>query len=120
MARNPAPGAEFDLGLNYGLRSFPAHAYTGDRRILMNAEARWLLSPRLFGLVGAGVAAFVDHGGAWFHGSPRRTGTDAGVGLRLASIREAGNVWRVDVARRFETDRLPGELVVSVGSGFVF
>ena len=120
MVRNPAPGGEFDLGLNYGLRSFPAHSFTGDRRILMNAEARWLLTPRLFGLVGVAIAAFVDHGGAWFHGSPRRTGTDAGMGLRLASIREAGRVWRVDLARRFETDRLPGELVVSIGQGFLF
>ena len=120
ILRNPAPGGEFDMGLNYGLRAFPVHSFTGDRRILMNVETRWLLSERLFGLLGVGVAGFLDHGGAWYHGSPKRTGTNAGVGLRLASIREMGSVWRIDLARRFDSDRLPSELVFSVGRGFLF
>jgi hypothetical protein len=120
MIRNPAPGGEIDMGLNYGLRSFPVHSFTGDRRILMNVETRWLFAERLLGLLGVGVAGFLDHGGAWYHGSPRRTGTDAGLGLRVASIREMGSVWRIDLARRFESDRLPSELVFSVGRGFLF
>jgi outer membrane translocation and assembly module TamA len=86
----------------------------------MNVETRWLFAERLLGLLGVGVAGFLDHGGAWYHGSPRRTGTDAGLGLRVASIREMGSVWRIDLARRFESDRLPSELVFSVGRGFLF
>jgi hemolysin activation/secretion protein len=118
--KNAAPGAEFDLGLGRGVRAFPSHSFTGDRAFVLNAESRWLLWPRLFGLVGVGVAAFADHAGAWFAGSARRTGTDAGVGLRLASIREAGSVWRVDWSRRAANDIVPAGWVVSIGRGFVF
>ena len=39
------------------------------------------------GMVGLGVAGFVDHGGAWYAGSPRRTGWDAGIGIRLGASR---------------------------------
>jgi hypothetical protein len=120
LLQNPHPGGEFDLGLGYALRAFPAHSFTGDRRYLMNAESRLLLWPRLLGLVGVGVAAFVDHAGAWFIDSRTRSGTDAGVGLRLASIREAGSVWRLDFAYRYPGSASPPGWVVSVGRGFVF
>jgi hypothetical protein len=118
--KNTAPGAEFDLGLGRGVRAFPSHSFTGDRAFVLNAESRWLVWSRLFGLVGVGAAAFADHAGAWFAGSPRRTGTDAGVGLRLASIREAGSVWRLDWSRRAANDIVPAGWVVSIGRGFVF
>jgi hypothetical protein len=117
---NAAPGAEFDLGLGRGVRAFPSHSFTGDRAFVWNAESRWLVTPRLFGLVGIGVAAFVDQAGAWFAGSPRRTGTDAGAGLRLASIREAGSVWRLDWSRRSANDVVQAGWVLSIGRGFVF
>jgi len=119
LLENPRPGAEFDLGLGNALRAYPAHSFTGDRRYSMNVESRLLLWQRLFGLVGVGVAGFVDHAGAWFHGSPRRTGTDVGAGLRLASIREAGSVWRLDFAYRFPDDVHQPGWVVSIGRGFV-
>jgi hypothetical protein len=117
---NPRPGSEYDLGFGRGVRAYPAHAFTGDRVFLMNAECRWIVWPRLAGLVGVGVAAFADHAGAWYAGSARRTGTDAGIGLRLASIREAGNVWRLDLAHRAATDVNVAKWVVSTGRGFVF
>lgn len=114
-------GVEYDLGLGYALRAFPAHAFTGDRQYLLNAEYRWLVLPRVLGLVGLGVAAFMDHGGAWFEGSGRRTGTDAGLGLRIGSIRSAASlIGRLDLAYRFANDREPAGWVVSLGRGFAF
>ena len=116
---NPPFGVEYDIGLGYGVRAFPSHAFTGDRYYLVNGEYRWLALPRVLGLFGLGVAGFVDHGGAWFDEQERRTGTDAGVGLRIGSIRSAGSiVGRLDLAYRFENDREPGGWVVSLGRGF--
>lgn len=119
---NDAPfGVEYDLGLGYGVRAFPSHAFTGDRYYLTNAEYRWLAVPRLLGLVGLGVAGFVDHGGAWFDGAERRSGTNAGVGLRIGSIRSAGSfVGRLDLAYRFESDREAAGWVISLGRGFAW
>jgi hypothetical protein len=120
ILRNPAPGFEFDLGLGTGLRAFPAHAFTGDRQFVLNVEYRALLWPRLFGLAGVGLAAFAGSAGAWFHGAGVRSGTEFGVGLRVASIREVGGIWRLDLSRRQATDRLQAAWVASIGRGFVF
>jgi hypothetical protein len=120
LQRRAAPGDEFDLGLGAGLRAYPVHAFTGDRYYLTGAEYRVLVWPEILGLVGVGAAAFVDHAGAWFAGSPRRTGTEVGAGLRFASLREAGVVWRVDLSRRTANDVLSGGWVLSIGRGFVF
>lgn len=117
--RNAPFGVNYDLGLGYGVRAFPSHAFTGDRYYLMNAEYRWLALPRFLGLVGLGVAGFVDHGGAWFGDEARRSGTDAGVGLRISSIRSAGSIiGRLDVAYRFRNDQERAGWVVSLGRGF--
>ena len=116
---NPPFGAEYDLGLGYAVRAFPAHAFTGDRYYLVNGEYRWLALPRFLGLFGLGLAGFVDHGGAWFDGMERRSGTDAGFGLRIGSIRSAGSiVGRLDFAYRFANDREQGGWVISLGRGF--
>ena len=118
---NPPFGVDYDLGLGYGVRAFPSHAFTGDRYYLLNGEYRWLAFPRVFGLVGLGVAGFVDHGGAWFSGDDRRSGTDAGLGLRIGSIRSAASiVGRLDVAYRFETDVQKAGWIVSLGRGFAW
>jgi hemolysin activation/secretion protein len=112
-------GTEYDLGLGYAVRAFPSHAFTGDRYYLVNGEYRWIVLPRFLGLFGFGVAGFVDHGGAWFDGAERRTGTDAGFGFRIGSIRSAGSViGRLDFAYRFANDREPEGWVVSLGRGF--
>jgi len=116
---NPPFGAEYDLGLGYAVRAFPAHAFTGDRYYLVNGEYRYLVLPRFLGLLGLGVAGFVDHGGAWFDGMERRTGTDAGFGFRIGSIRSAGSVvGRLDFAYRFASDVEQGGWVISLGRGF--
>lgn len=119
---NPFPGEEFDLGLVRGPRAFPQHAFTGDRMFQSTAEYRWTAIPELMKLVGIGVAAFVDHGGAWYAGSPRRTGTDAGFGLRIGSARfpSVNGAARADIAYRFPNDVEQGGWVLVLGTGFVF
>lgn len=120
LQHNVVPGREFDLGLGNGLRAFPTHAFTGDRYFVTAAEYRYLVFPRLFGLVAVGAATYAGHGGAWFGGGPERTGTEFGAGLRLASIREAGGIWRLDLSRRLARDGFAGGWVTSLGRGFVF
>jgi hypothetical protein len=120
VQRNIVPGREFDLGLGAGLRAYPAHSFTGDRFFILAGEYRALVWPRLFDLVGVGAAAFAGHAGAWNGGDPRRTGTEFGVGLRIASLREAGGIWRLDLSRRVAGSGFSGGFVASLGRGFVF
>jgi len=119
--KNPLPGSEFDLGLGSGPRAFRSHAFTGDRTIFATAEYRVTVVEDLFGLMGLGIAGFVDHGGAWYDGAPRRLGWDAGLGIRLGASRASDTeALRFDLARRFENDAQAGGWVVTVGKGFVF
>jgi hypothetical protein len=118
---SPLPGSEFDLGLGNGPRAFRSHAFTGDRQVFATAEYRVTVAEDLFGLMGLGVAGFVDHGGAWYQGAPRRLGWDAGLGLRLGASRASDTeALRFDLARRFGNDAQDGGWVVTVGKGFVF
>jgi hypothetical protein len=118
---NPLPGSEFDLGLGRGPRAFRSHAFTGDRSIFATAEYRVTVADDFLGMVGLGVAGFVDHGGAWYDGSPRRTGWDAGMGIRLGASRSTDTeALRFDLARRFANDAQPAGWVLTVGKGFVF
>jgi hypothetical protein len=119
--RNPVPGEEFDFGLGSGPRAFGSHAFTGDRSIFATAEYRYTVVDNLWGLVGLGVAGFVDHGGAWYAGSPRRVGWDAGVGLRVGASRSTDTpAVRFDLARRFANDVEQAGWVITVGKGFAF
>jgi hypothetical protein len=118
---NPLPGSEFDLGLGSGPRAFRSHAFTGDRSVFATAEYRVTVADDFLGLVGLGIAGFVDHGGAWYAGTPRRLGWDAGLGLRLGASRASDTeALRFDLARRFGNDAQSGGWVVTVGKGFVF
>lgn len=118
---NPTPGEEFDFGLGSGPRSFGSHSFTGDRSVFATAEYRLTVAEDLFGLVGVGVAGFVDHGGAWYAGSPRRLGWDAGIGLRLGANRASDtDALRLDLARRFANDVETAGWVFTVGKGFAF
>jgi hypothetical protein len=118
---NPLPGGEFDLGLGTGPRAFGSHAFTGDRSVFATAEYRVTVTEDFLGLVGLGVAGFVDHGGAWYAGSRRRLGWDAGMGIRLGASRSSDTeALRFDLARRFANDVEDGGWVVTVGKGFVF
>jgi hypothetical protein len=119
--KDQLPGAEFDLGLGTGPRAFRSHAFTGDRTVFATAEYRVTVAEDFLGLMGLGIAGFVDHGGAWYSGSPRRLGWDAGLGLRVGASRASDTeALRFDLARRFENDAEEAGWVVTVGKGFVF
>ena len=119
--KDPVPGEEFDLGLGVGPRAFRSHAFTGDRSYFATAEYRVTLVDDFLGMVGLGVAGFVDHGGAWYGGSPSRSGTDAGLGLRIGASRSTDtDALRFDLARRFGNDAQGAGWVIIVGKGFVF
>jgi hypothetical protein len=118
----PTPGEEFDLGLSRGPRAFYAHAFTGDRMVNFLVEYRWTMAESWWDVLGLGLAGFVDYGGAWYSGSPRRTGTDAGFGLRLGPSRSTDTdaVVSIDFARRFETDIQQAGWAVVVRRGVRF
>jgi hypothetical protein len=121
MQKDPRPGQEFDLGLGIGPRAARAHAFTGDRAFFTSAEYRFNVDDDFLALTGLGVAAFVDYGGAWYHGDPRRTGVHAGIGLRLAPSRSPGvEATRIDLARRFRGPGEPGSWALVIGKGFPF
>lgn len=119
--KNPLPSGEFDLGFAVGPRGFPIHAFTGDRTYFATAEYRYIFGEDVFKAIDLGVAGFVDHGGAWYNGSDRRTGTNLGLGLRLGPSRAAdANPTRLDLAYRFKNDREKAGWVFVVASGLVF
>ena len=119
--RNPVPGNQFDLGLIYGPRAYPLHAFTGDRGFLIAGEYRWTFADNLGGLLGLALGAFVDHGGAWYTGSSPRTGTDFGAGLRFGPSRSANPVlFRLDVAYRVEAEPFVSGWSLVFGEGFTF
>jgi len=90
LAHHPAPGGEYDLwGARVGPRLFGAHAATGDRAAWGSVEDRVLVAEQAFGLVGLGLAPFLDWGGAWFRGDPSRLGGDVGLALRIGPTRSA-------------------------------
>lgn len=121
MKDNPAPGDNFDLGLGLGPRAFPLHAFTGDREAFFTAEYRVAAAHNVLGLFDFGVAASVDHGGAWYAGSPSRWGDDVGIGIRLGSVRATRpDATRFDLSWRFANDAMKGGWVFSVARGFAF
>jgi hypothetical protein len=89
--------------------------------VFATAEYRVTVVDDLFGLLGLGVAGFVDHGGAWYSGSPSRYGWDTGLGLRMGATRAATTeALRFDLAYRFENDVQSAGWVLTVGKGFAF
>jgi hypothetical protein len=110
VMRGGTPGSEFDLWRDRnGPRLFGAHAFTGTRKVWVAAEHRVLVADHLWGLVGVGLAPFLDYGGAWFDhngawfaAEPARLGGDAGVALRFGPTRAVhGDVTEVAVGVRF-------------------
>jgi hypothetical protein len=117
----PAPGAEFDLGLGIGPRGFKHHAFTGDRAFFATAEYRLTLLENFKQLTAIGLAGFVDYGGAWYHGTPRRTGVDFGIGLRFGLTRATEiQSSRLDLACRPRNDAGRFGCIVVLARGFAF
>ncbi|MEX1050231.1 MAG: hypothetical protein WD934_11590 [Gemmatimonadales bacterium] len=119
--QRPVPSLEFDLGSRRGPRAFQAHSFTGDRMFWGTLEHRWFIADNLGRLLGVGLAAFADFGGAWFDGDTPRTGGDVGLGLRLGPSRASGlNVGRFDLAWRWGDGVGSNHWVFSFGRAFVF
>ena len=118
---NPRPGGEFDLGLGLGPRAFRLHAFTGDRGVFSTGEYRVVVAQDWLKVLDLAVAGFADYGGAWYHGSTKRTGWDAGVGIRLGPSRSTDlSLSRIDLAWRGPSGEDPGGWVVVIGRGLVF
>lgn len=119
--RNPAPGAEFDIGHGLGPRGFEPHAFTGTRTAWGVLEHRVFLFDALFDVIGLGVAGFVDYGGAWYPDESPRVGGNVGLGLRMGGTTSTGpNVGRLDVAYRFGDGWSGRRWVVSLGQAYEF
>ena len=85
-------------------------------------EYRWTTFPQVFQLYSLGIAGFVEYGGAWYQGSPTRTGVDAGFGLRFGSLRATSlkGAARIDLAYRFGNSATPSGWTIVLGTGFPF
>ncbi len=117
----PRPGGEFDLGLGIGPRGYRLHEFTGDRAVNLTVEYRYMVLQDFIKVIDAGVALFGDWGGAWYDGSRRRTGWDAGIGLRLGPSRSTDVLLsRIDLVYRGRTPDLPAGWLVVVGRGLTF
>lgn len=101
--RRPKPGEEFDLWVaQSGPRVFGIHEFTGTRMAWVALEDRVLVADEVWGLVGLGVAPFLDYGGAWYADEPTRVGGDVGVALRLGPTRSThGDVAEFALGYRF-------------------
>ena len=115
------PGREFDLGFDTPPRSWEPHSFVGTRSIWGVLEHRWYVADNLFNLLGVGLAAFAEYGGAWYPGQPKRFGGDAGLGLRMGSaVGALPRTGRIDLGYRFGDGVTGDRLVLSLGAGFVF
>lgn len=91
-----------------GLRGYRLHAFTGDRRLLVNLEDRVRITRELLHLIEIGAAAFVDAGYAWPVGAPVKLSDlryDVGAGLRIALPRAPRlGLFRLDLAYALRPD----------------
>lgn len=102
--RRPKFGEVFDpWSTQNGPRGFGAHAFTGTRLVYAMLENRVLVADHLWGLVGLGVAPYLEYGGAWYaEFEAARLGGDAGLALRMGSPRSVrGDVAELDVSWRW-------------------
>src|SRR5207249_1927474 len=101
--RRAKPGSEFDLwNSQNGPRVFGIHEFTGTRRVWLALEDRLLVADDLWGLMGVGVAPFLDYGGAWYADEPARMGGAVGLSLRIGPTRAVrGDVAEFAAGYRF-------------------
>lgn len=115
------PNSNFDFGLGVGPRGYPLHTFTGDRAFFTTAEYRYTATENFLNFTAIGIAAFADYGGAWYHGSERRTGWAVGTGLRFG-ITRATDVQsnRVDIVYYGKTGTRKGGWTLVIEKGFAF
>jgi hypothetical protein len=132
MLTNPDVLDMLLLGGDNGLRGYPLRYQAGDKRALVTLEERIYSNLFVWNLFRVGAAAFVDVGRAW--GGPHVNTVnpgwlaDAGVGLRLSSVRlSTKDVVHIDIAFPFNAHprhqegagagQGQGELLKPSGSG---
>ncbi|MGH7698958.1 MAG: hypothetical protein ACREMJ_00330, partial [Gemmatimonadales bacterium] len=122
VAERPVPGGEFDLWLeDRGPRLFGAHAFTGTRMLWGTVENRVLVDHDVWGLLGVGLAPFVDYGGAWYADQRPRAGGNVGLSLRVGPTRSVrAEVGELAVGWRFGDGWEGGRWALAVRKGFVF
>lgn len=104
-----------------GLRAYPNFAFSGPRRVVVNAEQRVFLGRELLSLVEPGIALFADSGNAAARALFDRFKTDAGVGLRFAVSKFESTMIRADVAWAFNGSPLSRRgLVFSIATTQAF
>ncbi len=115
------PGTAFDpwATLN-GPRGFGAHVFTGTRLVYAMLEDRILVADQLWGVLGVGVAPYLEYGGAWYAGmEPSRLGGDAGLAMRLGSPRSVrGDVAEFAVSYRYRRFAGQGPWALTVRQSF--
>jgi hypothetical protein len=103
-SHNVAPGDEYDFWLDRrsGPRLFGAHAFTGTRLVWVTLEDRIVIDGDFYGLMGIGIAPFLDWGGIWYPADGVRTGGNVGLALRLGPTRAVnGDPAEIAVGVRF-------------------
>jgi outer membrane protein assembly factor BamA len=112
---------QLELGGDNGLRGFEAHAFTGNKSLLMNIEGRAYYPHEIFHLAYIGGAAFVDAGQVQPPGSPytwKDVHASIGVGFRIALTRSTeGSVYRFDVAYALGPIQQDNRIVFSIAAG---
>ncbi|HEV7572054.1 MAG TPA: hypothetical protein VGQ21_11205 [Thermoanaerobaculia bacterium] len=88
-----------------GLRAYPDFAFTGSRRVIVNAEHRLFLGREVLQLFGPSIAVFADSGQA-VDGRFCGMKSDAGIGLRIGISRINDALIRIDWAYAFNASPL--------------
>lgn len=93
---SPPPGGEFDLGFEVLPRLWGPHAFVGTRSVRFTFEHRFFAFDNIRDLIGLGVAAFADYGGAWFEDQDARLGGNVGLsfffGSPLSSLAQVNHI----------------------------
>ena len=124
--RRPKFGDEFDLWKTQnGPRVWGIHEFTGSQMLWVAFEDRALVADEAWGLVGIGLAPFLDYGGAWYPGrEPARLGGDVGLSLRIGPTRAVrGDVAEIAVGYRFWGSGFaapPGRWGLTIRKGVVY
>lgn len=91
-----------------GLRGYRLHAFTGERKLIVNVEDRMRITRELFHLIELGGAIFFDAGYAWPRGEALRFSdlrADVGAGLRIGLPRASRHsLLRLDLAYALRPD----------------
>ena len=106
-----------------GLRGYRAHAFAGDRALVINVEERLYLGREILQLASPGIVAFADAGNATSGGftTLMHLKSDIGIGLRMGLPRTPKNLLRIDLAYALNRDPLGRKgWLVAFSSGQAF